>query len=123
MAYEEMATSGCRPDSGVYNAVAGTLWSTGVLAAQAKAVAVFQAAMRAGHFRLSVHTAPDAGASCLRAPQFLAIHCLAHLFYGAQVSITAHAAERRIAPCAPGTSASPRGRSAPHSRVVTVMTI
>ena len=62
VAYEDMAGSGCRPDSGVYNAVTGTLWNTGVLAAQAKAVSVFQAAVRAGHFRLSVHTAPDAGA-------------------------------------------------------------
>ena len=63
MAYEDMGSSGCRPDSGVYNAVAGTLWNTGVLAAQAKAVSVFQTAVRAGHFRLSVHTAPDAGES------------------------------------------------------------
>lgn len=61
VAYEDMGSSGCRPDSGVYNAVAGTLWNTGVLAAQAKAVSVFQAAVRAGHFRLSVHTSPDAG--------------------------------------------------------------
>lgn len=55
-----MAGGNCRPDSGVYNAVVGTLWSTGILAAQAKAVAVFKSAVHAGHFRLSVHTSPDA---------------------------------------------------------------
>ncbi len=57
-----MAGGNCRPDSGVYNAVVGTLWSTGILAAQAKAVAVFKTAVHAGHFRLSVHTSPDASA-------------------------------------------------------------
>ena len=57
-----MAGGNCRPDSGVYNAVVGTLWSTGVLAAQAKGVAVFKTAVHAGHFRLSVHTSPDASA-------------------------------------------------------------
>ena len=62
VAYDEMAGGNCRPDSGVYNAVVGTLWSTGILAAQAKAVAVFKTAVHAGHFRLSVHTSPDASA-------------------------------------------------------------
>ena len=62
VAYDEMTAGNCRPDSGVYNAVVGTLWSTGILAAQAKAVNVFKTAVHAGHFRLSVHTSPDASA-------------------------------------------------------------
>ena len=66
VAYDEMAAGNCRPDSGVYNAVVGTLWSTGILAAQAKAVTVFKTAVHAGHFRLSVHTSPDASARLLK---------------------------------------------------------
>jgi len=55
-AYESMKTVNCRPDSVVYNTVIGSLWQTGLLWAQAKAMFIFHCACKAGHFRLTVHT-------------------------------------------------------------------
>ena len=55
-AYESMKAVNCRPDSVVYNTVIGSLWQTGLLWAQAKAMFIFHCACKAGHFRLTVHT-------------------------------------------------------------------
>ena len=54
--FEQMRGMNCRPDTVVYNTVIGALWRTGLLWAQARAVQIFHAACRQGHFRLTVHT-------------------------------------------------------------------
>ncbi|KAL4422946.1 hypothetical protein ABPG75_009143 [Micractinium tetrahymenae] len=55
-AFEQMKVHNCRPDSVVYNTVVGALWRTGLVWAQAKAMQIFHAACRQGHFRITVHT-------------------------------------------------------------------
>lgn len=62
-AFEQMRGMNCRPDTVVYNTIVGALWRTGLLWAQARAVAIFHAACRQGHFRLTVHTVNPAAAS------------------------------------------------------------
>ncbi len=56
--FEDMRTAQCRPDGVVYNVVVGTLFRSGVVWAQARAVGLFTSAWRQGHFRLLVHQNP-----------------------------------------------------------------
>jgi len=60
-AFEHMRSFNCRPDTVVYNTIIGALWRTGLLWAQSRAVQIFHAACRQGHFRLTVHTIPAGG--------------------------------------------------------------
>ncbi|KAI8474968.1 MAG: hypothetical protein J3K34DRAFT_465323 [Monoraphidium minutum] len=50
-AFERMLAQGCRPDAIVYNAIIDALWQTGVVWAQAKALELFNTAVKQGHFR------------------------------------------------------------------------
>lgn len=57
--FEAIRTSGCRADTVVYNNIVGCLWGTGVLKAQEKAVQIFHAACKQGHFRMTVSCERD----------------------------------------------------------------
>jgi len=61
--FEQMRSFNCRPDTVVYNTIIGALWRTGLLWAQSRAVQIFHAACKQGHFRLTVHTIPAGGAA------------------------------------------------------------
>eukprot|EP00210_Caulerpa_lentillifera_P008588 g8192.t1 len=50
-AYDQMLHQGCNPDAIVYNAIIDTLWETGVIWAQRKALEIFKAAKQQGHFQ------------------------------------------------------------------------
>lgn len=56
---ERMQQAGFRPDACVYNCVLDGLWSTGVAAAQSKAVQLFQYACRQGHLRLHANSSRE----------------------------------------------------------------
>lgn len=56
MIFDDMKSFNCRADTVVYNTIIGALWKTGILWAQARAIQIFHAACRNGHFRLSIHT-------------------------------------------------------------------
>lgn len=62
-AFEGMRAANCRPDSAAYNTAVGVLWSTGLASVQARAMQLFQAACRQGHFRMAAHMNGDA--ACL----------------------------------------------------------
>lgn len=48
--FERMRRQGCRADSIVYNAVIDTLWETGVVWAQRRALSLFRTSVEEGHF-------------------------------------------------------------------------
>lgn len=57
--FEDMRAAQCRPDGVVFNVVVGSLFRSGVVWAQARAIGLFSAAWRQGHFRLLVHQNPS----------------------------------------------------------------
>lgn len=61
--FEAIRTSGCRADTVVYNNIVGCLWGTGILKAQEKAVQIFHAACKQGHFRMTVSCDRDGSTS------------------------------------------------------------
>ncbi len=50
-AFHKMCLQGCKPDAIVYNAIIDTLWETGIIWAQSKALQLFLKAVQQGHFR------------------------------------------------------------------------
>ncbi|GIL47655.1 hypothetical protein Vafri_4418 [Volvox africanus] len=50
-AFHKMCVQGCKPDAIVYNAIIDTLWETGIIWAQGKALQLFMTAVQQGHFR------------------------------------------------------------------------
>jgi len=50
-AFHKMCVQGCKPDAIVYNAIIDTLWETGVVWAQSKALQLFVSALQQGQFR------------------------------------------------------------------------
>ncbi|GAX79992.1 hypothetical protein CEUSTIGMA_g7432.t1 [Chlamydomonas eustigma] len=50
-AFNQMCVNGCKPDAIVYNAIIDTLWGTGVVCAQRRALQLFVTAVQHGHFR------------------------------------------------------------------------
>ncbi|KXZ56011.1 hypothetical protein GPECTOR_2g1563 [Gonium pectorale] len=50
-AFHKMCVQGCKPDAIVYNAIIDTLWETGIIWAQSKALQLFLKAVQQGHFR------------------------------------------------------------------------
>lgn len=50
-AFHKMCVQGCKPDAIVYNAIIDTLWETGVIWAQTKALELFYSAVQQGQFR------------------------------------------------------------------------
>ncbi|GBF98291.1 hypothetical protein Rsub_10954 [Raphidocelis subcapitata] len=50
-AFQRMLAQGCRPDAIVYNAIIDAMWQTGVTWAQAKALELYQSAVKQGHLR------------------------------------------------------------------------
>ncbi|EFJ50581.1 hypothetical protein VOLCADRAFT_116752, partial [Volvox carteri f. nagariensis] len=49
-AFHKMCVQGCKPDAIVYNAIIDTLWETGIIWAQGKALQLFMTAVQQGHF-------------------------------------------------------------------------
>lgn len=50
-AFTKMCMQGCKPDAIVYNAIIDTLWETGIIWAQSRALQLFLGAVQQGHFR------------------------------------------------------------------------
>lgn len=50
-AFHKMCVQGCKPDAIVYNAIIDTLWETGIIWAQTKALELFYSAVQQGQFR------------------------------------------------------------------------
>ncbi|PNW74754.1 hypothetical protein CHLRE_12g511400v5 [Chlamydomonas reinhardtii] len=50
-AFGKMCMQGCKPDAIVYNAIIDTLWETGIIWAQGRALQLFLTAVQQGHFR------------------------------------------------------------------------
>ena len=50
-AFHKMCVQGCKPDAIVYNAIIDTLWETGIIWAQGKALQLFLTGVQQGHFR------------------------------------------------------------------------
>lgn len=50
-AFSHMPSSGCHPDSVVYNALLEVCWGSGVIPIQMRATQIWSLANRSGHFR------------------------------------------------------------------------
>lgn len=50
-AFEAMQVAGCHPDASVFNSLMEVLWQSGVVVAQVRALQLWSAANRNGHFR------------------------------------------------------------------------
>ncbi|MEW5302754.1 MAG: hypothetical protein WDW36_005503 [Sanguina aurantia] len=61
-AFEAMQVAGCHPDASVFNSLMEVLWQSGVVVAQVRALQLWSAANRNGHFRIYTNTKQDSGA-------------------------------------------------------------
>lgn len=65
-AFHKMCLQGCKPDAIVYNAIIDTLWETGIIWAQARALQLYLTAVGQGHFRQEPLARKAGGQPCGR---------------------------------------------------------